>query len=474
MMARILINGEWRETASSLEVRNPARFREVVGVTAMASANDVEAALQSAHDCQPPWAETTPTERARLLGEAATELRAHVAVLANLLTRENGKPLAEAERDIRRSIELMDVISTDLDAWTTPREIEPTQPVWLRRRPCGVTAIIAPWNSPVLLSFRRMIPALATGNVVVLKPSSLCPLTVTRCVELLASFLPAGVLNLVCGSGADVGEKLASDPRVRMVGFTGSTETGRRIMALAAPTLKKLSLELGGNDPAIVLEDADLGTSTMERMTRAILRASGQVCVAIKRIYVHRSRYKELVDKLDRSFDEINVGDGLHPETTMGPMSNRSQFELVQQLLQRSKDDGLDVRVRGRQLDPSGWPHGYFLRPAVVLGASPHHDVVRCEQFGPVIPIVPVDDQEHAIRQANDSEFGLRASVWTADRRRAEGIADRLQAGSVFYNAHGIFNDLHLEFPGLKQSGLGRESVVAGLDTYSDSFGFAG
>jgi acyl-CoA reductase-like NAD-dependent aldehyde dehydrogenase len=289
----------------------------------------------------------------------------------------------------------------------------------------------------------------------------------------LGDEFPKGVINVVTGSGAEVGEQLATDSRVRAVAFTGSTETGRRIMELASRTVKRVFLELGGNDPALILHDAELDASAIQRITNAVLRAAGQVCIAIKRIYVHESRYDELVEKLEASFDGTRVGDGLNPATTMGPLNNRPQFDFVTGLIDRARASGLNVISKGKPLRPSTWQEGYFLLPSIILGAQHGDEIVTCEQFGPTVPILKFRDEEDAIAAANNAEFGLRASVWTADSGRAAEIADRLQAGAVFHNGHGIFQDLRLEFPGVKQSGLGRESRVSALDHYADTYGFA-
>jgi acyl-CoA reductase-like NAD-dependent aldehyde dehydrogenase len=245
-------------------------------------------------------------------------------------------------------------------------------------------------------------------------------------------------------------------------------------MELASRTVKKVFLELGGNDPALVLHDAQFDSGAIERMTRAILRAAGQVCVSIKRIYVHESRYDELIDKLGRSFDAMIVGDGLHPSTTMGPLNNKSQFDFVTSLIEVCRANNLKVLTKGTALDPDAWNNGYFVLPSIILDAREADEIVRCEQFGPVIPILKFSDESDAIARANTGEFGLRASVWTSDPQRAAAIADRLAAGAVFHNNHGIFQDLHLEFPGVKQSGLSRESRISGLDHYADTYGFAG
>lgn len=458
---------------SLMHIINPARVSEVVGQAPMCSEQDIDRVLDAAHTAFKTWSRTTPEQRASRLREAARALRNALPDLATLFVRENGKPLREAERDIRRAIELMELIAAEVADWFKPSLIDERQPVWERKRARGVTAVISPWNSPVLLSFKRFIPALAAGNTVIVKPASFCPLTVMESARIMRPYFPDDVLNVVTGSGTVAGEKLATDERVRTIAFTGSTETGRRIMELASRTVKKVFMELGGNDPALVLADAALDREAIDRMTNAILRAAGQVCIAIKRIYVHESRFEELVEKLAQSFDRIVVGDGLMPETTMGPLNNKPQFDFVTALIERCRQKNLTVITKGQKLMPETWSMGYFVLPSIILGASHHDEIVQCEQFGPLVPIMPFKDDDEAIAAANDTEYGLRASVWSANNARAQEIADRLEAGAAFWNNHGIFRDLHLEFPGIKQSGFSRESRVAALDHYADIYGFA-
>jgi acyl-CoA reductase-like NAD-dependent aldehyde dehydrogenase len=458
---------------NGVPVINPARLSETVGQVPMYSETEVDLMLGDAEEAFASWSRSSPEDRAQRLKDAADALAQAAEELTNLFVRENGKPLKEAERDIARAIEFMRIVGQDLPEWWKPQLYDAGQPVWARKRPHGVTAVISPWNSPVLLTFKRCIPAIAAGNTVVIKPATYCPLTVMECVRIMEPYFPKGVIRIVTGSGSKVGEMLASDPRVRTIAFTGSTETGRRIMELASRTIKTVLLELGGNDPALVLEDASLDPAAIARMTNAILRAAGQVCVAIKRIYVHESRYDELVEKLSGTFEEIVVGDGLNPKTTMGPLNNKSQFDFVSSLVMRCRERNLPVLTKGRPLHPASWNAGYFMLPSIVLGARPEDEIVSCEQFGPVVPILQFSTPEDAIAQANAGEYGLRASVWTGDRHNAVSVADRLEAGAVFFNNHGIFRDLHLDFPGIKQSGLGHSSRVAGLDHYADIYGFA-
>jgi acyl-CoA reductase-like NAD-dependent aldehyde dehydrogenase len=456
-----------------IEVINPARFEEVVGWAPVSSDTEIDSVIASAHASYQSWSQTAPELRARMLVHAAAALRQALPELIPLYVRENGKPLGEAERDLQRSIELLELVATDLPAWWKPELIDHAQPVWARRRARGVTVVISPWNSPVLLSFKRLVPALAAGNTVIVKPAEQCPLTILRCIEILNSCLPNGILAAVAGSGALAGEKLVADDRVRTVAFTGSTRTGRRVMEVAARTVKKVFLELGGNDAAIVLADAVLDDAAIRRMSNAILRASGQVCIAIKRVYVHHSRFNELVEKLQASFEQTVVGDGLAPETTMGPLNNKMQFDFVTSLIGRCRRDGLTVLTKGRKLSPDTWDNGFFMLPSIILDAKQEHELVQCEQFGPVIPILPFYSDDEAVKRANDTEYGLRASVWTANMERAQTLADGLESGAVFFNNHGIFQDLHIEFPGIKQSGFSRYSRWAAMDHYTDIYGFA-
>lgn len=456
-----------------VNVVNPARFSEIVGEVRMFSRAEVDQTIGQAQAAFKSWARTTPEERATRLKAAANDLRTAMPEIATLFVRENGKPLREAEIDIRRSIELMELIAGDLPEWWKPSLVDSGQPVWARRRPRGITAVISPWNSPVLLSLKRAVPAIAAGNTVIVKPATYCPLAVTRCIEIMTGHLPQSVLSVVTGKGSTAGEMLGSDERIRAIAFTGSTETGRRIMEIGSRTVKKFYMELGGNDPALVLADASLDAAAIDRMKNAILRATGQVCIAIKRIYVHESRAEELTDKLVEAFDRVVAGDGLAPETTMGPLNNKPQFEFVNHLLEDCRGRGLTVLTRGQKLRPDEWDKGFFMLPSIVLGAGPDDDIVRCEQFGPIVPILTFRDEADAISLANDTPYGLRASVWTTDRAKAGRIADQLEAGAVFWNNHGIFKDLHIEFPGIKQSGFSRESTSASLDHYVDTYGFA-
>lgn len=470
---KFLIAGEWHQGKQLIDVHNPADTSEIVGQAAMCSEDEVKAAIEAADKAFQTWSKTTPEERAEKVLRAVEILRPLVNQHIPLFVRENGKVMVEAKKDIVRCIDVLANGAQVVKKWWQPVMLAGQQKVQIRRRPRGVAAIISPWNSPMILTFKRFVPAILAGNTVVIKPATYCPLTIMSFIKAIEPVFPPGVINIVTGSGSKIGEILSTDPRIRTISFIGGTETGKEIMAKASSTLKRLTMELGGNDPALVLKDANLDSTSIERIKGGILRATGQVCSAIKRIYVHESKYEELLDKLSRAFQKTVVGNGLLPDATMGPLNNQAQFNFVQKLIEKTKQQGATVSTFGKRLDPESWDRGYFMLPSIVTDVEHAAELVQCEQFGPVIPVIPFKDEEEAIAMANDTEFGLRASVWTQDEEKAKQIADRLQAGAVFHNNHTIFQDLNLDFPGVKQSAHSRETLWAGLEFFSDSYGFA-
>ncbi|MEH7116324.1 aldehyde dehydrogenase family protein [Neobacillus vireti] len=470
---KYLIGGKWIQAEQTAAVANPANTSEVVGEVALCSKNDVEQAVFTAAKAFEGWSQSDIYDRANRMRLAAEEIKAIVEENVTLLVRENGKVLVEAKKDLLRCVDIMKQGAEELLEWWQPESLPGSQKVQIRKRPRGVAAIISPWNSPLILTFKRVIPAVLAGNTVVIKPATSCPLTIMTFLKVVASYFPDGVINVVTGSGSVIGDALCSDPRVRTIAFVGSTETGKEIMRRAAGTVKKLYMELGGNDAAIVVADAKLDEEVIKRLRFGILRAAGQVCSAIKRIYVHESRYKEVIEKLKKEFSRIRVGNGIQPDVEMGPLNNKSQYDYVNGLIKRAAESGATVWTGGIQLDPESWDQGYFIMPTIITGVDQTSEIVRTEQFGPVIPVLPFSDMDEVVRLANDSEFGLRASVWTEDETLAMKLADRLEAGAVFHNNHTVFQDLHLDFPGLKESGLSRETRHCGLEYFADSYGLA-
>ena len=470
---KYLIGGQWIQAEKTANVFNPANTSEVVGEVALCSKADVDQAVATAAKAYETWSQSEIEDRANRMQLAAEEIRTIVEENVSLLVRENGKVLVEAKKDILRCVDIMKQGAEELREWWKPESLHGNQKVQIRRRPRGVAAVISPWNSPMILTFKRVIPAVLTGNTVVVKPATSCPLTIMSFLKVVASYFPDGVINVVTGSGTVIGDALCSDPRVRTIAFVGSTETGKEIMRAAAGTVKKLYMELGGNDAAILLPDVNLDDEAIKRLRFGVLRAAGQVCSAIKRIYVHESRYEEAVEKLKKEFSRIRVGNGIQPDVEMGPLNNKAQYDYVNGLIKRAAEAGANVITGGIQLDPESWDQGYYIMPTIITGVEQTSEIVRAEQFGPVIPILPFSDIDEVIKLANDSEFGLRASVWTEDEALAVKLADRLEAGAVFHNNHTVFQDLHLDFPGLKESGLSRETRHCGLEYFADSYGLA-
>lgn len=457
----------------SLPVHNPALVDEIVGLVSVADECVVDAVVLGAHHAGRAWGELSMAERAGHLRAAAAALTAgpanSTAERARLLTREQGKVLWESEVDLGGAAHLLryyaDLIEPLDDEEVT---IDKRGTTIVRRLPIGVTALIVPWNYPIYLCFMGLAPALAAGNAVVVKPSELAPLALTQTLEIVSQALPPGVLNVVTGSG-ETGSALVRHPLVRKVVFTGGTATGRSVLRDAAEGITSVSLELGGNDPALVLGSASLSDEMMSEIRRSVFTCSGQVCFNIKRIYVARSLHDEFVSRLRDAVDEIVVGDGLDPHSTIGPLNNARQFASVTELRALTEASGARVDVLGRALHPQSWQHGYFMRPVVVTDIAADAPLVVREQFGPIVPVLAYDNLDDAVRWANDSEYGLAASVWSDDIDEALVAARRIEAGSVFVNSHRVGStDMTMPFGGLKQSGLGRNHGRWAIDECSE------
>ena len=469
----LLINGQQVKAQEYTPVINPANTEEVVGYIPAAETEDVGRAVEAAWAAFPKWSSTPVRERVDRLRSAAQAIASRIKDLALLLVRENGKLLREAELDIRRAVESLEYVCKFAEEFETPQTHETKDGRFLVvKKPRGVTAVISPWNFPVVLTFRSLSPALVTGNTAVVKPPSTCPLALTEVIRILSEHLPPGVVNLVTGKGSVVGKELITHPLVRMIGFTGSTETGKEVMRDAASGIKKLALELGGNDPAILLEDAPLEEPYLQGMIRGIFTASGQVCFAIKRIYVHQSIYSDFLKRFSEAVDKMQVGNGLDEKASMGAINNKPQLDTVEGLVREARERGAKVEVLGKKLKPEDWGKGYFHLPTIITGADQSFSIVRCEQFGPVIPVIPFKTLDQAISWANDTEYGLRSSVWTRDEAKGIEVAKRIEAGITFLNNHS-FLDRRVNFPGVKESGLGRESIHVGLEAYVDHQGIS-
>ena len=477
----LIINGEFTPSLSGrkYEVHNPANPDEIVGLAASANAEDVSRAVEAAHAAFPAWSSLSYQERAEYLEKVDKELvkdESDLKYRIGLFTREHGKILKESGIEMTRLGDRFLLCANYADRLSEDEKIPgPPFDTIITRQPRGVATLIVPWNWPLSILGAKLPQALITGNTVVVKIASQSPLAPALTLLKIAETLPPGVVNVITGSSSEVGEPLLTHPLVRKINFTGGIETGRHIMAMAAKTLKPVTLELGGNDAGIVLEDADLDPPTLQRMAMGIFLTTGQVCMALKRIYVHKSRYKELVDGLTEVVAKHVIGNGLDPEVTMGPLNNKEQLQYIQEIVAEAKQSGATVNEVGRISDEELFQKGYFHKPTIVLDAAPTLKVVQEEQFGPVIPILPFEKEEVAIQMANETEYGLCSSVWTPDKDRALSIARKLEAGYTYLNGHGpMAQDGRAPFGGFKESGIGRNLGFEGTLEFQEYHSISG
>jgi acyl-CoA reductase-like NAD-dependent aldehyde dehydrogenase len=450
----LLIDGELRQSNASLAVINPATG-EVFARCPAAGRAELDAAVSAARRAFGSWSALSFEERAAAIKRMSSVLRANQDALAELLTREQGKPIGQSRDEIGRAAsqsEGMAAIRIPVEKISEDAE----RRIELRYRPLGVVGIITPWNAPINLAAGPLTAALYTGNTVVLKPSPYTPLSTLKLGERLREVFPPGVLN-VLAAGDELGQWMTEHADIDKISFTGSVATGKKVMANAAGTLKRITLELGGNDAAIVLEDVDPKTVAPKLFFAACVN-SGQVCMAIKRIYAHERIYDALCAALADEARKARVGDGLDPQTQYGPIQNRMQYDKVVAILEDTKRAGARILAGGEL--PSR--PGYFVPPTIVTDIDENSRLVREEQFGPVVPVLKFSDVDDAVRRANDTRFGLAGSVWSRDPERAAAIAARLEVGTAWVNQHRA-TSATVPFGGAKESGMGRQYSVLGL-----------
>jgi acyl-CoA reductase-like NAD-dependent aldehyde dehydrogenase len=455
----LLIAGKPVAGASTFNVMNPAT-EEVLAACPRANLAQLNEAVAAAKAAFPTWAATPLKGRSRLLLELADALGGRSDDLARLLTQEQGKPLLAAREEIGETIDTLRIFAA-MDLPLKVLEETDSARIVQQRTPLGVVAAITPWNFPIVLLAIKLAPALLAGNTVVIKPAATTPLTTLRVGEICARIFPAGVVNVIADMN-DLGDALTSHPHVAKVTFTGSTATGRKVMASVAGTLKRLTLELGGNDAAIVLDDVD-PRAIAPKLFQAAMVNSGQVCLAAKRVYVPDSLYDAVCAELAKLAESAVVGNGLDAGTQFGPVQNKMQFDKVQGFIAEARERGKVIAggtpVEGR---------GYFIRPTIVRDIADDARLVREEQFGPVLPVLRYSDLDEVIARANSTEYGLGASVWSADPERAYEVALRIDAGTVWVNKH-LDLPPNIPFGGAKQSGLGTEMGQEGLEEFTQA-----
>jgi acyl-CoA reductase-like NAD-dependent aldehyde dehydrogenase len=454
----MVINGK-PTPGVTLDVVNPATGKPFA-TCARANQAQAEQAIAAAKAAYESWSKKSIAERRELLTKIVDVFATRIDEFARLSTLESGKPLSMANREMKGAVASMrSYLQLDL-----PVEVLKDSDkgrVLKVRAPLGVVVAITAWNYPMTLLMNKLPPAVLAGNTIVLKPAPTTPLTSLLFGALCNEFLPPGVVNVVVDQN-DLGGFLTTHPDVAKVTFTGSTATGKKVMASCADSVKRVTLELGGNDPAIVMDDVDVKEVAPKILQGALVNA-GQVCLAIKRVFVHESQYDAMCDELAKLAKQVVVGDGLEQGTQMGPLQNKMQFEKVKEFL-------ADANARGKVIAGGHAMNrdGYFIEPTVVRDIPDDARVVREEQFGPIVPVLKYSDVNDAIKRANDTTYGLGATVWGKDLQRASEVAMQLEAGTVWVNKH-LELPLDVPFGGAKQSGLGVEKGLKGLEEFTQS-----
>jgi acyl-CoA reductase-like NAD-dependent aldehyde dehydrogenase len=459
------IDGAWADSSSEevMRVSNPAT-EEVLDTVPAGTPEDVERAVSAAREAFPAWRQTTAVERAQMLHAAAARMRDHFDELVRLLTLEEGKPVPENEEEIDWSLNTLDYYA-ELGRHTRGRVIpspDVGQLSLVLKEPYGVVACIVPWNYPILLLLWKVAAALAAGNSVVIKPSSLTPLTTLRTVELAFGHFPPGVVNVVTGRGSVVGDTLVAHPDVPVVAFTGSTAVGQHIARITAGQMKKLHLELGGKDPFVVADDAPL-EAAVEALAYAALINAGQVCTSTERVYVPRPMLAQFAEAMAERVGRLRLGPGIEPTTDVGPMIGDEYRVKVEEHVADAVARGARVLIGGRR--PPQLERGFFLEPAVLIDVDHSMRIMREETFGPAIPIMAYDTFDDAIALANDTEYGLGACLITHDARKVRRFYEEVRAGTIWINDP-LTDNYAGPFGGMKMSGLGRELGEEGLEEF--------
>ncbi len=471
--ARNFIGGRWQESASgrTAERRNPADFDDLVGVIPLATRDEARAAVRAAAEALPAWRETPAPARGRVLQRAAGILTARQQELAAVLTREEGKTTNESLGEILRSINVLEFMAGEarrIGGETLPSEL-PKNFCYTVKHPLGVVACITPWNFPVAIPIWKIAPALVAGNTVVFKPASITPFSAMKVVECFAEAgLPPGALNMVVGSGGEVGDELVENPAVKAVSFTGSNEIGGRLYAQGARRLLRCQCEMGGKNPLVVMEDADLELAVASTVQGAF-GSTGQRCTATSRAVVVEAVADEFVARVVERAGKLRVGNGAEPGIEMGPSVDENQFKTVLEYLEIGEHEGAELCCGGRRLTGGAYDRGWFVGPTVFDRVRPDMRIAQEEIFGPVLSVIRVKDFREALEVSNNVIYGLSSSVYTQDVARVFDFVDRIETGIIHVNSPTTGGEAQLPFGGMKGTGVGlREQGRVAIDFFTE------
>jgi aldehyde dehydrogenase (NAD+) len=467
------IDGKWVESVSgrTYPVFNPARKTELVGEFQTSNAEDARAAVAAAKEGLAVWADTPAPARASVLFRALDILGRRTDEIARCITTEEGKPIGDALGEVRRAMNIIEYAAGEgrrMFGYTTPSEL-PNTVAYTIRRPLGVVAIITPWNFPVAIPAWKIAPALICGNALVFKPASATPMSAVKLVEVFEEAgLPPGVLNLVTGPGAQVGNELVENPDVKGVSFTGSTEIGTELYGHGAHHLKKVQAEMGGKNAVILLADADMDKA-LSGIVQGAFGSTGQRCTATSRVIVEESAYDQFMESLIDRTSKLTIGDGIDPAIDVAPLSSQSQYDKVLEYIGIGAEEGAHLAYGGRALAGGDYDQGFYVEPTIFTDVSTDMRIAKEEIFGPVLTVFKAQDLEDAVRISNSVEFGLSSSVYTKDLTRAFEYINTVETGMVHVNAPTLGGEVHLPFGGLKSSGVGqREQGTEAFDFFTE------
>jgi len=467
------IAGKWIKSTSSKTVpnTNPANTDDILGEAPLSTRDEARSAVAAAAEAFRGWRSTPAPTRGRIVAKAARLLDDHKEELAQILTREEGKTIAESRGELQRSINVADFCAGEarrLTGETIPSEL-PLNFAYTIKQPLGVVACVTPWNFPVAIPVWKIAPALVAGNTVVFKPASLTPATAVRIVELFAEAgIPPGVLNLIIGSGSEAGDEIINHKAVKAISFTGSNAVGIRLYEQASRRGAKVQCEMGGKNPVVIMEDADMDLA-VESTAQGAFGSSGQRCTATSRAVVVNSIADEFVERIARRAESMRIGAGSDPQTEMGPSVDESQFKTVLSYIDIGREDGATLVCGGSRASGEGLDKGYFVYPTVFDRVTPDMRIAREEVFGPVLAVLRVKDFDEAMQVANDCEYGLSSSIFTNDAARIFRFVDEIETGMTHINSPTTGGEAHVPFGGIKGTGIGdREQGSTALDFYTE------